>query len=141
MSDERQEKKIVIDEDWKSKVEAERAAERSGERASQEAAGQGAGEQGAGPQNAAPQGPAMPLPPPSLLFLVDSLSYRAMIALGMLPNPMSQQSSPQLDQAKHAIDLLEMLFEKTAGNRTDEETEAMEAILHQLRMAYVAYRG
>ena len=35
------------------------------------------------------------------------------------------------------IDMLEILQQKTEGNRTPEETEDIEAMLYQLRMAYV----
>ena len=39
--------------------------------------------------------------------------------------------------AKHAIDTLEILQQKTEGNRTPEESDEIEAMLHQLRMAFV----
>jgi hypothetical protein len=56
----------------------------------------------------------------------------------LLPNPMSEKAGVQPDQARHAIDLLAMLQEKTEGNRTNEESEEIEYMLHQLRMAYVS---
>ena len=44
----------------------------------------------------------------------------------------------QPDQAKHAIDTLQVLYDKTEGNRTPEETSAIDDMLHQLRMAYLS---
>jgi hypothetical protein len=41
-------------------------------------------------------------------------------------------------QAKHAIDTLEILQQKTTGNRTPDESADIEEMLHQLRLAYVS---
>ncbi len=116
--------RIFVDEDWKSQVEAEKeAARRKDQPTTAPPNGDGAGES---------------VPPPSLLLLANSLYLQAMISLGVLPNPISKKSEVQLPHAKYSIDMLEMLQEKTEGNRTAEETEDMEAMLHQLRLAYVA---
>ena len=61
-----------------------------------------------------------------------------MIALGLLPNPMTDEPEVQLDQARYTIDTLEMLQQKTEGNRTPEESKEFEQVLHELRMAYLA---
>ena len=124
MSDEpKPEKKIIIDEDWKSQVEAEKeAASRQPESA----------------DNAQAESPAGPLPPPDLTFLASSLYLQGMISLGLLPNPATDKPEAHLPQARHTIDMLQMLKEKTEGNRTDDETTELEKILHELRMAYVA---
>ena len=120
------EKKIIIDEDWKSQVEREKAeAAREAQQPSQAGAEQ------------ASAGAHVPLPLPDLSFLASTLYLQGAIALGLLPNPASNKAEVQLDQAKHVIDLLAMLQQKTEGNRTPDETEELEAILHQLRMAYV----
>ena len=39
--------------------------------------------------------------------------------------------------AKHNIDLLELMQEKTKGNRTKDEDQLLEHLLFQLRMSYV----
>lgn len=119
------EKKIIVDEDWKSQVEAEREAARQAE-----------GRQEA-PAGAGPSPAPGPLPPPDLTLLASTLYLQAMVALGVLPNPMSNKPQVQLEQAKHAIDTLQVLFDKTSGNRTPEETEAIDTMLHETRMAYV----
>jgi hypothetical protein len=119
------EKKLFVDEDWKSQVEAEKDAARRAE------TGEGA--------PAAPSaGAHAPLPPANLTFLVSTLYLQGAIALGLLPNPATKKAGVQLDQAKHAIDLLTMLQEKTVGNRTPEESGELETVLHELRLTYIA---
>jgi hypothetical protein len=115
-------KKIIIDEDWKSQVEAEKEAARHGQEQASKSPGAQAEEA---------------LPPPTLGFLASTLYLQGAVALGLLPNPSSDKPAVQLHQARHAIDLLTMLQEKTDGNRTPDETAELETMLHQLRMAYV----
>jgi hypothetical protein len=43
-----------------------------------------------------------------------------------------------LPQAKYNIDLLGILREKTRGNLSQEEEQALEGILYELRMNYVS---
>ena len=80
----------------------------------------------------------MPLPEPSLLTLVSGLAAQAMMSLGIFPNPIDGQTRILLHQGKHFIDTIAVLFEKTSGNLTPEETQTFENILHELRVIYVA---
>ena len=50
---------------------------------------------------------------------------------------MTKKPNLELDQAKHVIDLLTMLEQKTEGNRSPEETAELDSTLHELRLAYV----
>lgn len=125
--------KIVVDEDWKSRVEAEKQAYRAAE---QSQAGRQAGTAPAeGPPRPADHDPV--LPKPTLEFLVSTLALQTSVALGMMPDPLTGQRQVRLNQARHFIDTIEMLYEKTAGNRTQDETDAMEDVLHELRLDYV----
>jgi hypothetical protein len=128
------EKKIIIDEDWKSQVEAEKEAARRAEPA---APGAAAAAEEAKAAAGPPPGPDVPLPPASLSFLIGTLYLQGAMALGLLPNPATKKSDVHLDQAKHAIDLLAVLEAKTAGNRTPGETAELDAALHELRLVYV----
>ena len=131
MTEERKDKpKIIVDEDWKSRIEAEKEEARQREEAKEKKEKE--------PAKAASAGPAGPLPPPSLGFLCGSFYLQAMIALGVVQNPLSEKAEVNLEQAKHAIDMLAMLREKTEGNRTDEETTEIDRILHELRMGFVS---
>ena len=122
--------KIIVDEGWKSRVEAEKEEARKQEASQQQAE--------KAPAKEASAGPTAPLPPPSFIFLCSSLYLQAMIALGVVQNPVSEKAEVNLEQAKHAIDMLAMLREKTEGNRTEEETTEIDRILHELRMAFVS---
>lgn len=121
------EKKLFIDEDWKSQVEAEREAARHAE--------QPATEQPAASQPSS--GPHVPLPPANLTFLVSSLYIQGAMALGVLVDPATKKPKLELEHAKHSIDLLTMLQEKTEGNRSPDESAELESALHELRLAYV----
>jgi hypothetical protein len=126
------EKKLYVDEDWKSQVEAEKAAEKA-------AACQA--EEPKQPNGGRPSAARGPLPPANFTFLVSTLYLQGAIALGLLPNPVSDKSEVRLEQAKHSIDLLTMLQQKTRGNLAPDESEELEAALHQLRLAFVGVQG
>ena len=112
------EKRIIIDEDYKAQVQAdkERAATTEG-------------------QKAARQRP--PLPPATLSVLLVTLATQALIALGLVPHPSSEKTEQDLEQAKHLIDMLGVLEEKTKGNLTADEQRQLESLLFDLRMQYV----
>lgn len=80
----------------------------------------------------------VPLPAPNLITLATSLATQAMVSMGIFPNPMTGQSTFMLHQAKHLIDTVQLLFEKTAGNRTDEESKMLENVIHELHMLFIA---
>ena len=76
-------------------------------------------------------------PEASFLTLVYTLGTQAMIALGEIPNPMSQELQVDRRQAQWHIDTLQILSEKTSGNLTDEEATAMINVLGELKMKFV----
>ena len=125
MAHEQAEKKIIIDEDWKTQVQAEK------ERLEQERQPQQATET---------EGSAAKMPPASFGMLISTLATEVMVGLGQLPPPGSQEPAVDLEQAKYLIDTLGMLEEKTRGNLTPEESQALTTILHQLRLAFVHVR-
>lgn len=77
------------------------------------------------------------LPEPTLTTLATMLGMQAMSAIGLVAIPGKEKAEPRPNEAKHLIDLIEMLFEKTQGNRTPEETKEMDDLLHGLRMMFV----
>ncbi len=127
------EKKIIVDEDWKSQVAAEKEALQQ-----QQQPPQAPSPQQAAAEAGASQEDNVPLPPPSLTLLANSLYLQAAISLGLLPNPLSGKTEVNLAQAKHAVDTLEVLQEKTTGNRTPQESADIEDMLHHLRLVYVS---
>jgi hypothetical protein len=79
----------------------------------------------------------MPLPPASFLFLTLSLRAQCEIQLGLLHYGEGEKPEPDLDLARHTIDLMGVLHEKTKGNLTLEEQRMLENSLTELRFRYV----
>lgn len=134
MQEPSKEKKIIVDEDWKSQVEAER-------RAAAEAAQSGQTDRQPGGQQ--PGGHEAPgtMPPASLDTLVSTLATEAMVSMGQLPHPATGHAAVNLDQARYFVDTLAVIQQKTQGNLTPEESQGLEAVLHQLRMLYVGVKN
>lgn len=61
----------------------------------------------------------------------------AMQAMGKIKNPISQKTEKNMDQARHAIDMLEMLKEKTRGNLSEELNRALETFLSEMRLNFI----
>ncbi len=66
-----------------------------------------------------------------------SLASTALIALGKMPAPDNQQLPLDLETAKHLIDVLGMLAEKTKGNLDEAETKLLQSLTYDLRVAFV----
>jgi len=80
--------------------------------------------------------PDYPLPPPTFEFLVFSLKTQAELRLGLLAYGEAPEA-PDLPAARHAIDLLAMIFDKTRGNLSLDEQRLIENALTELRFRYV----
>ncbi len=81
---------------------------------------------------------SIPLPPATFTFLTQSLRVQAEVHLGLLHfGPEEEKQEPNLDLARHHIDLLGVLQEKTRGNLTLEEQRLLENSLTELRFRYV----
>jgi hypothetical protein len=141
------ERHLHIDSDWKKQAQEEK--ERLAREVEQKAPA-GAGATGAagmpgaagGPGAAAgPRGGQRGLPPASFAALVQSLATQAAIFMADQRDPETGQSLRNLDLAKHNIDLLRVLEEKTKGNLTEDEKHLLETVLYELLMAYVAAAG
>ena len=76
-----------------------------------------------------------PLPAASFELLVMSLGVQAQMEL-TAPND-DDAPPPNLDMARHTIDLLAVLKEKTKGNLSLEESRRLENTLTELRFRYV----
>jgi len=78
----------------------------------------------------------IPLPPPSFDFLVLSLRMQAEAQLRESKEGDSE-SAPDLRLARHFIDLLAMLQEKTRGNLSLEEQRLLDNTVTELRFRYL----
>jgi len=82
--------------------------------------------------------PDFPLPPPSFMFLVESILMQTQMHLGLMHfGEKDEKSEPNLVLARHSIDLLGVLQEKTKGNLTAEEQRLIENGLTELRFRYI----
>lgn len=114
-----EEKKLFVDEDWKSKAQAEKA------KLSEEL--DSAEEQQSGVPAEA-----------KLIDHLQSLATQAMMWLGVIENPfMEGKRVFDPAQARYLIDMLGMLHEKTQANTDEDEKVYFEKVLPELRMIFV----
>lgn len=66
-----------------------------------------------------------------------SISSAAYMGLGLVPGPDGKEPSLDLELARQNVDLLELMYDKTRGNRTPEEDKLLEQLLFELRMKFV----
>ena len=66
-----------------------------------------------------------------------SLASTALIALGKMPGPEGEAHPLDLETARHLIDVLGMLEQKTKGNLDEAEQKLLASLIYDLRVAYV----
>ena len=117
------EKKIIIDEDWKQQAQKEKETLKEQEKAEHENAEQ----------------PRPELPEADFAGLVSMLATQAFYALGMIrpEGDKDKEAEPDWAMAKFNIDMLGMLEDKCKGNLSDEEVKLLKGTLDQLRMVFV----
>lgn len=110
-------KKIIVDDDWKAQARREKEilTEKTESRQQQAAAFQ----------------------PTMFLELVNLLVMQVMVGLGLVQGPAGERIPPNLAAAKHFIDLLAALEEKTRNNLSADEKRVMDQVLYEMRMAFV----
>ncbi len=134
-----------VDESWKEQVERERKIANA--QPAKPAAPSRVERPSPPPSPAEPVRPSPPpepepaveeagLPEPNFAVFLSSLSMQAMMALGELPIPGTNQRREDLEQARYLIDTLGLLQQKTQGNLTPEESQFLENALYELRMRY-----
>jgi len=77
------------------------------------------------------------MPEVTFSTFVMSLNTSVLYHLGELPDPESGEKFVNLDLARHAIDTLVVLEQKTKGNLTEEESELMRNILYDVKIRFV----
>jgi hypothetical protein len=126
--DKEQEKKIIVDEDWKQEAQKEKeilAAQEEAEKKEKQQEQQARG----------------PLPEGNFAALISMLATQALFALGLLQIKGQEERKPDLELAKYNIDMLQVLEDKTKGNLTKEEEAVLANTLNELRMGYVKVAG
>ncbi len=79
----------------------------------------------------------IPVPPASFMFLVHRLRMEAEVQLGLFPFGEEEKPEPNLPMARHTIDLMAILLEKTKSNLNLEEQRLLENSLTELRFRFV----
>jgi hypothetical protein len=80
----------------------------------------------------------IPLPPASFEFLVESVLMQTQMHLGLFHlRGEEENTAPNLPLARHSIDMLAMLQEKTRGNLSVDEQRLLENGITELRFRYV----
>ena len=120
---ENEEKKIIIDEDWKVQAQKEKEILKKEEEIEHQAEQEQQSQPG--------------LPEADFAGLVSMLATQAYYAMGLIQAEEGKQPEPNFDIAKYNIDILGVIQEKTKGNLSEEEDKLMESTLHQLRMLFV----
>ena len=118
------EKKIIVDEDWKAEAQKEK-------------------EKLAAKEEKDEQQPKRrgPLPKGDLAALISTLTTQAFFSMGAFKVEGQDDREPDLELAKYNIDMLETLEEKTKGNLSEDEAKVLAETLNQVRMAYVKMAG
>ncbi len=111
------EKKIIVDDDWKAQARKEKE-ELARETAQPEA-----------------------LPDASFTELVNIVATQAVVAMSGMTGPGGERIPPNIEVAKHYVDMLQVLDDKTKGNLSDEEKRLLDQVLYELRMRYVQVAG
>lgn len=79
----------------------------------------------------------VPLPPATFSFLVLSMRAQAEMQLGLMHFGPEEKPEPDLDLARHTIDMMAILNEKTKGNLSLDEQRLLENSLTELRFRFV----
>jgi hypothetical protein len=115
-------KKIIVDEDWKAEAQKEKeilaAKEETEEKEKQQPRRQS-------------------LPEGNLAGLISMLVTQALYSLGAIRMQGQEEAEPDLELARYNIDMLETLEEKTKGNLSEAEQNALSTALNEVRMVFV----
>jgi len=123
MTEQDESPQIHVDSDWKTQARAEKEKLAQQSQADQEHGG----------------GPAGPggLPPATFETLVSTMVTQALFAMGAIPDPRTGERIQHLDLARHHIDMLTVLEEKTKGNLNEDETKLITTAVYELRSRYI----
>jgi hypothetical protein len=82
-----------------------------------------------------------PMPKVDFSTFIMSLASSALVHLGEVPDPETGNTNENLTLAKHTIDILAMLKEKTEKCLDEDEKRLIDGLLYEMRMKYVMKVG
>ncbi len=77
------------------------------------------------------------LPEVTFSAFIMSLASSALVGLGEVPDPATGVCNRDLTLARHNIDVLELIQQKTKGNLDDGETRMLASVICELRLKFV----
>lgn len=77
------------------------------------------------------------IPPLELRSLILPFYTHALVKLGQLIDPITNEETENLELAKRLIDILDLLKTKTQGNLTEEEASLLDECISQLKNVYL----
>ncbi len=94
------------------------------------------------PETQNPAAEQVPIPPASFEYLVATFRFQIEMQLGLLHfGEEKDRPEPNLDLARHFIDMLAMLQQKTRGNLSIEEQRLLDNSITELRFRFVQTAG
>jgi hypothetical protein len=134
-----QQPSLHIDTDWKKQAQEEkkRLAEQEQKKAAEATTPKASPGAPTGMPRAGAGRGERELPPATFTTLVQSIVTQILFYLGELSGR-GAEPSLNLDMAKHNIDMLGVIEQKTKGNLTEEEQRLLDSALYESRMRYVA---
>jgi hypothetical protein len=78
------------------------------------------------------------IPPIDFPSYILSYYTQGLVLLGEVPNPYTKKMEEDVEAARHTIDILSMLEQKTKGNLSSEEKQLLETVIYELRMKFMA---
>lgn len=126
---EKEDKKVIVDEDWKAQAQKEKEILKKEEELEHKA------------EEKEQERP--PMPEADFAGLISMITTQAYYAMGLIGTEQDKERPPDLTVAKYNIDTLGIIEEKTKGNLNEEEVKLLKGALGQLRMIFVqlAERG
>ena len=118
--------KIHVDSDWKAEAQAEKQKLAEQAKAAEDTGSDGSGSRAGGG-----------IPAASFETLLSTLATQALFAMGAIPDPASGQRVQHLDLARHHIDMIGVLEEKTSGNLSEDESKMLSTTAYELRSRYI----
>lgn len=68
---------------------------------------------------------------------IGSLFLSALVSLGVIPDPLTNEKRKNLQFAQETIEILKILKEKTKGNLTEDESKHLDECIYKLMLSYV----
>lgn len=84
-----------------------------------------------------PEGKKGVLPKIDFSSFILSLYSSGLVQLGKVEDPSTGKKDKDLVLARHTIDMIAMLEEKTRGNLTNDEKNLLRSLLSELRVSFV----